>query len=51
VQKLVLAGLGLALLASAVSSLGKEFVFVAGIIFVGVVILGIIGIIKMRKND
>ncbi len=48
---MVIAGLGLALLGSAVSSLGKEFIFVAGIIFIGVVILGIVGIIKMRKND
>ncbi len=48
-QKLVIAGLGLAFLAFIVGSM-KEYFFVAGIIFVAIVILGIIGIIKMRKN-
>lgn len=48
-QKLVIAGLGLAFLAFIVGSM-KEYFFVAGIIFVAIVILGIIGIIKLRKN-
>jgi uncharacterized membrane protein len=51
VNKLVIAGLGLALLAIIVSSMGRDFAFTAGIIFVGVIILGIVGIIKMRKHN
>lgn len=47
-QKLVIAGLGLAFLAFIAGSM-KEY-YVAGIIFVAIVILGIIGIIKLRKN-
>lgn len=50
VQKLVIAGLGLAFLGFIVGSSGKELTFVAGIIFVGIVILGIVGIIKLRKR-
>lgn len=48
-QKLIIAGLGLAFLAFIVGSMEKYF-FVAGIIFVTIVILGIIGIIKLRQN-
>lgn len=47
-QKLVIAGLGLAFLAFIVGSM-KEY-FIAGIIFVAIVILGIIGIMKLRKT-
>ena len=50
VQKLVIAGLGLAFLAFIVGSSGKEFAFVTGIIFVVIVILGIVGIMKIRKT-
>jgi len=46
--KLVIAGLGLAFLGFVVASAGKEYSFVAGAIFVGIVILGVIGLIKMR---
>lgn len=49
-QKLVIAGLGLAFLAIIVSSLSKELDFAAGIIFVGIVILGVVGLIKMRRR-
>lgn len=49
-QKLVIAGLGLAFLGFIVGSLSKEFTFLAGIIFVAIVILGIVGIIKLRKT-
>jgi len=48
--KLVIAGFGLAFLGIIMGSLSKDFTFVAGIIFVGIIILGIIGIIKMRKR-
>ena len=49
-QKLVIGGLGLAFLGVMISSLGKDFVFIAGIIFVATAVLGIIGIMKMRKS-
>ena len=50
VQKLVIVGLGLAFLGFIVGSLNKEFTFFAGIIFIAIVILGIIGIMKIRKT-
>jgi hypothetical protein len=49
VQKLVIVGLGLALLGFIVGSLSKEFTFFAGIIFIAITILGIVGIVKIRK--
>ena len=49
-QRLVIVGLGLAFLGFIVGSSGKEFTFAAGIIFVVMVILGIVGIIKIRKH-
>ena len=49
-QKLVIAGLGLAFLGIMISSLGKDLIFVAGILFVATAVLGIIGILKMRKT-
>lgn len=50
-QKLVIAGLGLAFLGYIVGSGSKEYTFVAGIIFVAIVILGIFGLVKMRKGS
>jgi hypothetical protein len=47
-QKLVIAGLGLAFLGFMVGST-TQYTFVAGIIFIAIIILGIVGIIKMRK--
>lgn len=44
-----MAGLGLAFLGFIVGSI-KEHTFAAGIIFIGIVILGIIGIMKMRRK-
>jgi hypothetical protein len=48
-QKFLLAGLALAFLGFIIGSM-SEYAFVAGIFFVGVVILGIVGILKMRKS-
>jgi len=49
IRKLIMAGLGLAFLGFIVGSI-KEYTFAAGIIFIGIVILGIIGIMKMRRK-
>lgn len=49
-NKLVIAGFGLAFLGIMIGSLGKDFVFIAGIIFVATAVLGIVGIMKMRKS-
>lgn len=49
IQKLVIAGLGLAFLGIIVGSV-SDYTFVAGIIFVAVVILGIVGIMKMQRS-
>jgi hypothetical protein len=49
IRKLIMAGLGLAFLGFIVGSI-KEHTFAAGIIFIGIVILGIIGIMKMRRK-
>ncbi|MFY3740357.1 MAG: hypothetical protein HMLIMOIP_000794 [Candidatus Nitrosomirales archaeon] len=49
-QKMIIAGLGLAFLGIMISSLGKDWLFAAGVIFVATAVLGIIGILKMRKS-
>jgi len=49
IQKFVIAGLGLSLMGYIVGS-SSDYTFVAGIIFIAVVILGIVGIVKMGKN-
>jgi len=49
-QKLIIAGLGLAFLGIMISSLGKGWLFAAGVLFVATAVLGIIGIFKMRKS-
>ena len=48
-QKLVIVGLGLAFLGFILSA-SKEFTFLAGVIFVAIVIVGIVGITKIRKT-
>lgn len=50
-RKLVIAGLALAFLGFIIGSLGKDFTIAAGIIYIGIIILGIIGILKMRKRS
>lgn len=50
-QKLVIVGLGLAFLGYILGSGSKEYTFVAGIIFVAIVILGVFGLVKMRKGS
>jgi len=49
-QKLVIAGLGLAFLGIIISSLNRDLIFVAGAFFIATAVLGIIGILKMRKS-
>ena|GEM_PF-2040730 len=49
-QKMIIAGLGLAFLGIMISSLGKDWLFAAGVLFVATAVMGIIGILKMRKT-
>jgi hypothetical protein len=49
-QKLVIAGLGLAFLGFMIGSLSRDLLFIAGVLFVATAVLGVIGILKMRKT-
>lgn len=48
VPRLVIAGLGLAFLSFFLGSSGESFL--AGIVFIGIIILGIIGMLVIRRT-
>lgn len=51
-QKIIIGGLALAFLGIIVGSMVEtEFLFIAGMFFIGMIILGVVGILKMRKEQ